>query len=302
VFAGKVVNQETGEWPNNRLVLLFLKDQEIGRSVTNMGEFPQSKRGIHDGFFVIQVQNSYQLPSESFHGITLSRAFSMPGGYYYTWFDELEEGSLTTIPVPSKNIKYVLKVLNGDISNFPSALLIPGSTTLKNDNGIVVSLAMTSSAQTSAVIPTENDKIQDVLYATNTETVEINKITVPINNCGGSAEVIQKYIQSQTFIYEYQASAEGGVGLNIPLPFGWANLILELQARYGFEQGQIDSRTIETTLNADAGTNQAYMITWKEIWESGSGTVLTGGDTITIPFRVRTNVIHSIDSQQLSCT
>jgi len=78
-------------------------------------------------------------------------------------------------------------------------------------------------------------------------------------------------------------------------------LILELEARYGYKQGQIDERTINTTLTAEPETNQSYLITWQEIWESGSGIAVVGEDTVSIPFRVRTNVIHSIFSEKLSC-
>ena len=59
--------------------------------------------------------------------------------------------------------------------------------------------------------------IQAIEYSDEPQTIDINRITVPLNNCGGSARLTQQYIQSQTFIYEYQSEVGGRTGLNMPL-------------------------------------------------------------------------------------
>ena len=136
VFAGKVVNSATDEWPNNRLVLLYLRGQEAGRSVTQLDEFRDSKEGLHDGLFVIKAENTYGLRERAFkidndQGLVFRRAKNLdvlPANYIYHWFGDIEEGSVFNLPVPSKNIEYVLKVVEGDVANLPPELLVSGST------------------------------------------------------------------------------------------------------------------------------------------------------------------------------
>jgi len=305
VLAGKVVNSQTGEWPNNRLVLVFLNGKEIARSTTAMGSFSRSRQGIHDGLFVVQIDNAYRLARDSFlKGEDGKPFFQRPGlGDLYHWFPEFEEGGLVVIPVPSKNLTYAVKVLTGDVASLPQAILTPGSAQLRGTNNIVISLADASPAQmppAGSAIDTRVS-VQGTSYEKSTQTIETNKVTVPINNCGGSAPVVQQFVQSQTFIHEYRMEAGAGAGVSVSLPVGWAKLVFELQAKYGFEQGQIDTRTVGTTLEAAPGTNQVYVVTWKEVWEAGTANVLVGNDSLVIPFRVRTNLIYSIDSNKLGC-
>jgi hypothetical protein len=79
------------------------------------------------------------------------------------------------------------------------------------------------------------------------------------------------------------------------------SLVAELQAKYGFEQGQIDTRQISYHMEALPGTNQVYVITWQEVWDSGVAQVNAGNDNITIPFRVKTNLVYQVDSTRLDC-
>jgi hypothetical protein len=81
----------------------------------------------------------------------------------------------------------------------------------------------------------------------------------------------------------------------------WAKLLVELQAKYGFEQGQVDSRTVDTTLEVERGTNQVFVIVWSEVWDSGTAAIMAGNDRIEAPFRVKKDVIYSIDSEKLAC-
>ena len=143
--------------------------------------------------------------------------------------------------------------------------------------------------------------IKDVKYDASPEIIELSKMTIPMDNCGGSAPLAQDYTYSQTFIHEYRMEASGGVGAQIPIPIEWLGLRVELQAKYGFEQGQIDSREIAYHMQAEPGTNQVYIVTWREVWEFGTAQALAGNDIITVPFRVKTNLIYEVDSTKLEC-
>src|SRR5690349_3525965 len=60
IFAGKIVNDKTGEWSNNRLVLVYLKGKEIGRDTSKTSEFI-TDLGMLDGVFVVPITNTYKL-------------------------------------------------------------------------------------------------------------------------------------------------------------------------------------------------------------------------------------------------
>jgi hypothetical protein len=224
--------------------------------------------------------------------------------YIYHWFDSVAEGSTLQIPVPSKNITYVVKVISGDVASLPQQLLVPGTTRLTKNGDIIVSLDETSGAaqaEAEAEGLKERMVVDGVNYAADEDMMTVNKITVPINNCRGSSTLVQEYSQMQAFIHEYRGELGGGVGFGVPLPRTLLNLQLELQAKYGFEQGQIDSRTVTYRMEAEPGTNQVYVITWQEVWETGTAQVVTETETISVPFRAKTNLIYQIDSMQLPC-
>ena len=313
IFAGRITNQGTGEWPNDRLVLLFVKGKEVGRSITKLGEFVGSGQGIHDGLFVVTIPNTYGLRTDSFKiskktGLDFnqpSRLLFFRAPYMYHWFEGVPDDGVLHMPVPSKNLEYIVKVLPSDVKSLPQPLLVAGVTELKSDNSIVVALANATTPQGDSKPGSssgeERASVRKVNYAPGVENVEINKLTIPINSCGGSSKLTQEFSQSQTFIHEYRGEIGGNVGGSLPLPFKFINLQVELQAKYGFEQGQIDSRTVSYRMEAEPGRNLVYAITWKEVWESGIADMVVGKDTINIPFRIKTNLIYEVNSTQLSC-
>jgi hypothetical protein len=300
-FAGRVVNTVSGVWPNDRLVLIFLNRDEIARAVTSTGKYDPSGLGVHDGLFVIDVPNTYELRLSDFRLVgepTISFTLQAnPIDAYSRWFDQFEEDSQVEIAVPSKNIHYTVKVLSGNAADLPRELLTAGSTRLKED-GTIVALSTFGPTDTSSD-DNVSSTVESLSTGQTTENVILNKLTVPINNCGGSGRVTQRYTQSQTFIHEYVSEFGGGIGVEVGVP--WAKLLVELQAKYGFEQGQVDSRTVDTTLEVERGTNQVFVIVWSEVWDSGTAAIMAGNDRIEAPFRVKKDVIYSIDSEKLAC-
>jgi hypothetical protein len=321
VLGGKVVNSRTGEWPDNRLVLLFLKGKEIGRDTTSMrislpvsnggiirrGQFPDSEQGIVDGVFVIVAPNPYQITLSqlnatrtAFTGIrTTQSAYPLPltDKEAYHWFSEIEEGSTCEISILPKNIKYVLKIIEGDVALLPAEIQAPGSTALQDDGTIVVALSEAEQGQTAP--PDVDAQVQDIKYDDNPRLVELNKFTVSIDNCGGSAPISQKYTQSQTFIHEYHTNVSFGIGLEISL--FWLAVVPQLQFESGYSNGQIETKTIEYDMRAEPKTRVTYVFTWQEEWKTGAAEVMSGGDLISIPFEIRTNLIYNTDSESFSC-
>lgn len=317
VFGGKVVNSETGEWNNDRLVLLFLKSKEVARSITSMGEFTgtivkdeptQTPFGVVDGLFLLQAPNTYKLTPEMLlqDGVPLEfrRAyFPNPNNdtnivSMYTWFDEFEEGSTYELHIPSKNITYTIVVLSGSVNDLPPALLISNSTELLENGEIVVKLPGTDEALDPAQL--SDVAVKEIQYSNQTEEVEINRLTIPLDNCGGSVELSQKYTYTQTFIHEYTTETGFTIGAEIPV-YAWAKVLAEIQTKYGFKNGQIDTRAIEYNMAAAPRTSVVYYVVWKEIWETGTGNVSVTNSALNVPFRVKTNVVYEVSSEPRTC-
>ena len=294
-FLGKITNVNK-DWLNNRLVLVYLKNEEVGRNISAAGKSGFTEI-VTDGFFSVTIPNSYEITSSQMSNDNMSLNIQHDLLSMYVQLGEKHEGYIESFFVPSRKLTYVVKILEGDINSLPLEMLQPGSTHLRDDGQIIVALPGSISAdgtQTSGIF------VQDISYATKTEQVETNKLTVPINNCAGSVEVSQKYTQTQTFVHQYTGEVGFNIGVEIPLPL-WMKLTPEFTAKYGFENGQVDTRSVEYNMAAAPGTNVVYIVTWSEVWESGAANVLNGNDTIVVPFRVKTNLIYDIASEPRTC-
>lgn len=301
LFAGKIINSETGKWPNNRLVLLYLHGEEIGRAISATGELPENELGVQDGLFVITISNTYKLVPSDFkieEGAELSSGVSLTG--LYTWF-ELEEGKEVEIDIPSKNFTYIIKSIAGDKSTLPSELLTTNSTRLTDDNEVVVSLSNDNTNVPQNFSPENNPTIGDLQYTDiQTKTVILRKLSHPVKNCV-SARLTTVFSDTRTVAHQYQVEIGGEIGaeVTLPIPVIQVQLFAALQAKYGFEQGQLETRTIAYRIEAEPHTNQVYDFSWKEVWEYGTAQTVNG--EINIPFEVKTDLVYDVDSRDLGC-
>ncbi|MEK6751630.1 MAG: hypothetical protein AABZ00_05130 [Chloroflexota bacterium] len=295
-FTGKVVNSQTGEWPNNRLVLVFFKNVEIGRDTTKTGT--TKTEGVVDGAFSIAIPNTYQLTVEQLNESGTKFETDEFGGIFH-WFGEFEEGSAQSISIPSKNIEYVIKVIDGDISTLPPELLQPGSANLQSDGSIVVKAPATNNS--TAVSLNSEVQVNDINIS-GSESSDLGAMTIPIaiNNCGGNSKVTQGYSRTQTFIHEFNAGVGVKIGVDFSVPI-WASVSAELENQYNFKQGQVDTRTLDTELAAEPNTNVKYTITWQEIWDYGEAEVTDNATVMMVPFRVKKELSYSIESENLGC-
>lgn len=290
-LAGKVVNSETHEWPNDRLVVAFLKGKEVARTTTALGELSQGDEGVHDGFFLLQLENLYKLDKEILEPLGFKRS-----GSKWWIYSEIEEGDWFEFPILEKNITYAIRAIAGDVATLPAPMLEPGSLRLGESSKLVVELPLDS--ETGDV---QELLVQAVNRDSEVEEVERNRITVPLNNCGGSALLEQEYVQAQTFYYEYTTEVGAAVGGEVGLPSLPMGLLAELEKSYGYVHGEINTQEISYTLKARPGTNQVYEIIWKDRWEKGEALVMANGELITVPFKVRTNLIYEVNSEKFDC-
>ena len=75
------------------------------------------------------------------------------------------------------------------------------------------------------VVPSEYN-IENITYGEEPEEIEVDKITVPLDNCGGSAVIHQKFSNTQTFVYKYleDKTYSGGAEISIPV-ITWAKIV-----------------------------------------------------------------------------
>lgn len=300
VFAGKVVDPNSGEWANNRLVLLFLKSKEIARDVTSTREYDamtsetNSRRvdgglGIADGIFVLHIQNTYELlsPESSFTLIQLNENDNALA----TWADPLNEGDFREFYVPAKNLKYTLVALSGELSQLPAEIQQSGSVALLDGNRLV------------AVDPNSPEPTPPSFYGATrfeqiTESVdELSNSVFPINNCGGATDVKQEI--THTYIHEIIDETSEKLGIEIPI-IDWLKIVAEVGKKYGTSDKEITSYS--TTLIVPAGKNIEYTVLRKQVWENGVAIIANDGIEISGAYRILKNEVFEVaNSEQKSC-
>jgi hypothetical protein len=305
MFAGQVVNSSIGDW-NNRLVLVYERNKEVGRDFTHLGEFSENDLGMIDGLFVIEIPNPYQFSLANFeenkvpfdfHLIKRSAGFLKSYSAIFHWFPRFQEGAWEVVSLPSKDLYYVVKVLEGNIKTLPSEIL-NGKTEFKNGPIFVV-----EETPVPDNLGVEGEYlIQEIRSNVGTEPNVISNFTVPLNNCGSDQELRNPYSYTQTFVHKYyeEKVITGGIQISLPIAT-WLKLVAELQAKYGFEDNQINETNLSIEMFAAPHTYQYYVITWTEIWEKGIAYIIKDSQPMEVPFRVKTRVEYKVESKTLPC-
>ncbi|MEJ2748058.1 MAG: hypothetical protein P8183_09135 [Anaerolineae bacterium] len=136
-FAGKVTSPDGSRWLNDYLVIVYKDGEEVGRNISQLGEFPESGEGKVDGLFFVKIDNLYDLTAVDLIPPTPELAFQDAQGvvgikYIYTWLNEVPPGYRFNVAVPSKRIGYSLIILPLPTSELPAEIL-DGPTTLDGD-------------------------------------------------------------------------------------------------------------------------------------------------------------------------
>lgn len=301
IFAGKIVNPRTARWNNNRLVLVYEREIEIGRAVSYRGEFPESNLGIIDGLFVVEIPNVYRFTYNDFKAnkVPFQNDIVKRDKYtgIYHWFPEFKEGSWEVIMMRSKNLYYVIKVLDGPIETLPPEIL-SGKTRFDGQRIVVL-----PTQEVPANLSVEGDYIvQQVRPKVGLESVVVNNMTVPLNNCKSDQELVTPYSYTHTYLHKYTEEQGISGGLQVTLPIlTWLKIVSELQTKYGFEDNEIAETKLIYNFSAAPRTYQYYAITWTEVWEKGIAYVVQDSRSLEVPFRVKTNVEYKITAETRPC-
>jgi len=252
--------------------------------------------GIADGLFVLHIPNTYELnldklgmPIDEVPFVQINEGDEQDR--FGIWIDPFNEGDSREFYIPSKNIRYVVMVLPGDLSQLPSEIQQPGSIALLDGNRLVA--VDPNALEATPQPPAKNTRFDQVVESPN----EFPPTIFPINNCGGTAEVKQEV--TQTYIHEIIDESNLKLGIEIPI-LDWLKIVAEIEHRYGISDKQIT--TYSTTLTIPAGQNIQYTLIRKQTWESGTAVVVSNGVEISAPYKIlKSETFEVANSEQKTC-
>lgn len=207
------------------------------------------------------------------------------------WVDPFNESTSREFYIPSKNIRYTLMVLSGDLSQLPAEIQQPGSVSLLNGNRLVA-------VDPNAPEPTPQPFSGTTRFEQVVESVDnLSNSVFPINNCGGATEIKQEV--THTYIREIIDETNKKLGIEIPI-FDWLKIVAEVERKYGATDKEITSYS--TTLIVPAGKNIEYTVLRKQVWESGVAIMENTGIEISAAYRILKNEVFEVaNSEQKSC-
>jgi hypothetical protein len=130
---------------------------------------------------------------------------------------------------------------------------------------------------------------------TGTEELYLETEQVPINNCNGPAAVTVHRQISKTIYHDVYVDAGADVNLDAIL------VSTALGQRYGYQDGEMETRSFGVDLTAPANARVVYVLEWREVWVKGivydPGTGKTNGT-----YRMRKDIRMQIaDSYMEEC-
>jgi hypothetical protein len=305
-FSGRV-STTNDQWANDRLAILFLDNKEIGRGVTSVNTVRKDWDTINtDGIFVIKFANQYNLDLEllkkndfSYDFFNRAELIGEPpffNNFLYVWFGDVYEGDELEINIPQKRATFILKIIEGDSTTFPLGMLEAGSSELRDDGTVVFPLVNLSEGDqyTQPEIAVLN------VAKLKTETMEVNRVTIPVDNCKGTSEFKQTYSETKSYTHSFLQEETTNIGGEVPV-LAWAKILPELQKKYNFEDGQFSETSAQFEMAVAPSSNLTYTILWEEIWELGTVTFSSGNDILEISYKAKTNLIYRTSSESIPC-
>lgn len=103
-----------------------------------------------------------------------------------------------------------------------------------------------------------------VAQEAGTEELYLEVEQIPINNCGGPAEVTVHRTITKRFYHDVFVETAAEAGLNALI------ISSALAQEYGFREGQEEERSFGVDLIAPAGSKVVYALQWSEVWAKGN--------------------------------
>lgn len=305
IFAGRVSQTNQQRWLNDRLVIMYAQNGEVGRSKTQVAAFRKVVETPTDGVFSVSVGNLYSLRPGDFSNCK-SMEFELRTAY--CWLGEFkEDAGGVELPIVNKKLKYAMRFLPGDYDALPEELKEDGITGLVEGNIVVVASKPTPPGWWDTILgrkpsapPTQErvpNVVETVQYDPRPEVVDLpaQAETAFLNNCKGNETVRQSITDSKTFVREYTVQVSANLGIPIEV------VELQLGAQGGYRQKQISTKTVHYELQAKPGTNVSYKIRWRETWRKGVVMVRGKKGVVKLPFRVRQDVQSQLEAGSQNC-
>ncbi len=131
---------------------------------------------------------------------------------------------------------------------------------------------------------------------TGIEELYLEVEQIPIDNCGGPAEVTVNRSMMRTIRHDVYVETASDVNLDAML------VSTTIGQRYGVQNGSAETRSFGVSLTAPAHSKVVYVLQWKEVWIKGivydPGSGKTQGS-----FRLRKDIhMQIIDSHTEACS
>lgn len=303
VFSGRISQGNNQRWLNNRLVLAYAQDAEVGRVQSNVASYRQVVQSPTDGIFQLAVRNAYRVNAGDLK-ICQSTEFSQKT--LYCWLGDVrEDASGFNFRVPEKRLDLAIRVIPGDYATLPEEMKEPGITGLSDGNIVIAQtpaekkglFGKLGDAVASLADTQEKSIIRKVFYRSAEEKVNLpdQSQTVDLDNCAGSEVSRQILVDSKTIVQEYEI----GLGVQIPIPA--EVLVVQLGVHGNYRNKKITSRTARQEVAARPGTHVIYKVRWEEVWASGTAIIETPLGPKKVPFRLRKDVQYLIKSFSRPC-
>ena len=102
-----------------------------------------------------------------------------------------------------------------------------------------------------------------VAQEAGTEELYLEVEQIPINNCGGPAEVTVHRTIAKRFYHDVFVETSAEAGLNALI------ISSALAQEYGFSEGEAEERSVGVDLTAPAASKVVYTLQWSEVWAKG---------------------------------
>ncbi|HSB66545.1 MAG TPA: hypothetical protein VLD65_08195 [Anaerolineales bacterium] len=306
IIAGVVGNGDISL--NDRLVVVFLDGNEVGRDVSHTGTFkPNDITTV--GLFRVTVPNQHLVAQDEF-----SDPFQVHKREIYLWFDQkLPENQWNYIKyltvqednMTDRKIAYSVYVFAGQITELPESIRSDKNRISVNNNGDGF-IAVPIPTATPTSIPTQRVEEGWTVVAINggeTSAEYVYTLTQPYNNCTGNETLKAEFRKEHKFIHEIVTentlSIDGSIKILDVVELG---LIPKIESKYGYKEGEEDTVSILLQAEAKPGTIQTYYIDIQEIWEGGSVALRNrDGTETTMPFKVKVTGSYSIRAVTQVC-
>ncbi|GAB1472077.1 hypothetical protein MASR2M66_29550 [Chloroflexota bacterium] len=253
--------------------------------------------GISDGIFVLRIPNTYELnlgniglPAGEMPFVQINEGDEQ--NRIGVWIDPFNEGESQEFYIPTKNIRYILKVLPGDFSQLPLEIQQPGSIALTEGNRLIA-------VDPDMVEPTPESIIDNSKTSFSQTVEDIKEQTSEVfsyNNCIGSVDINHQI--TYTSIQEITDTTGGKFGIELPVTT-LIKFVADIEKQYSIKNQEIKTNSI--TLTVPPGKNIEFSVFKQQTWISGVATLNVNDVDISKAYQFLKSEKIVYQEQELTC-